>query len=202
MHILSKTMLATLAVLPVAAQAQQLPNAAVAVVDTDRITQQCTVCVTANQQLQTQLQQLQQRADQLGQPLQTEEQALTTAVKALGDKGKPDAALQQRIQTFQTNQANAQREIAAGQQTLQRNAAFVRQQIIQRIEPAITQVMKQRGANIAVDSGATLQVGQAIEVTDAVLAIVNQNTNPLNTVAPPPQQQPAAQPTTQQPQGR
>ena len=59
--------------------------------------------------------------------------------------------------------------------------------------------MQQRGANLALDrSSGTLAINPALDVTDAVLAIVNQNATPLNVNAPPPQQQPAAQP--QQPQ--
>ena len=186
---------------PAAAPAQQLPPAVIAVVDTDRIVQQCTVCAAATQQLQAQLQQVQQRAQALGQPLQTEEQALSTAVNALPAGQQPDQALMQRIQTFQTQQQNAQREIQGRQEQVQRNAAFVRQQMGQRIQPAIVQVMQQRGATIAVDTGATLAINPTVDVTDAVLAIVNQNTAPLNVNAPPPPQQPAAaQPQPQQPQ--
>ncbi|HWT12176.1 MAG TPA: OmpH family outer membrane protein [Allosphingosinicella sp.] len=194
--------------IPAAAQAQQLPPAVVAVVNTDRIMQQCTACAAANQQLQAQVQQLQQRAQALGTPLQTEEAALQTAVRALPQGQQPDAALTARIQTFQTSQQNAQREIQTRQEQIQRNVAFVRQQIGQRIEPAVTQVMQQRGANIAMDTNATLAIAGAVDVTDAVLAVVNQNSAALNVNAPPPQQAPAQQQPQQQqqqqrrPQGR
>ena len=199
-YILGAAVAALAAAVPAAAPAQQLPPAVVAVVDTDRIFQTCTVCAAAQQQLQAQLTQLQQRAQALGQPLQTEEQALTTLVGGLSAGQQPDAALQQRIQAFQTQSQNAQRELATRQEQIQRNAAFVRQQIGQRIQPAIVQVMQQRGANLALDrNSGTLAINPALEVTDAVLALVNQNTTPLNVNAPPPQQQqPAAQP--QQPQ--
>ncbi len=180
--------------MPHAASAQQLPPAVVAVVDTDRIVAQCTVCVAANTQLQAQLTQLQQRVQALGTPLQTEERALQTAVNALPAGQQPDAALSARIQAYQTQQQNAQREIQGRQEQIQRNVGFVRQQIGQRIQPAIVTVMQQRGANVAVDRNATLAHNPAVEVTDAVLAIVNQNTAALNVNAPPPAQQPAAQP--------
>ena len=190
--------------LPAGAQAQQLPPAVVAVVDTDRILQQCTVCAAANQQLQAQFTQLQQRAQALGTPLQTEEQALSTAVRALPQGQQPDQTLTARIQAFQTSQQNAQREIATRQEQIQRNVAFVRQQLGQRIEPAVTQVMRQRGANIAMDSSATLAIGGSVDITDAVLAVVNQNAAAVNVNAPPPAQQPAQQQPQQQPrpQGR
>ena len=198
---------AALAFLPAALQAQAIPAAVVAVVDTDRIAGSCTVCTAANTQLQAQVQQLQARAAQIGQPLQTEGQALQTAVNAIPQGQQPDAALQARIRTFETQQNNARTEIAAREQQIQRNVAFVRQQIAERVQPAIVSVMQQRGANLAVDRGATLAINPAVDITDAVLAVVNQNTAALNVNAPAPAQQPNAQqpaPTPQQnrPQGR
>ena len=191
---------ATAMTLASTASAQQLPAAAIGVVDTDRIVRECTVCVAANTQLQAQVQQLQARAQALGTPLQTEEQALQTAVNALPQGQQPDAALSQRIQTFQTNQANAQREVQGRQQQIERNVQFVRQQIGQRLQPAIQQVMQQRGATVILDRGGTLGASATVDVTAAVLAIVNQNTTPVNVNAPPPAQQPAATTPTQQPQ--
>lgn len=190
-----------------AAHAQQLPAPVIGVVDTDRIVRECTVCVAANTQLQSQVQQYQQRQTALGGPLQTEEQALQTAVNAVPQGQQPDAALQQRIQTFETNRQNAARELQGRQQQLQRNVDFVRQQIAQRLTPAIQQVMQQRGASIMLDRGAVLNAAPTVDVTAAVLAVVNQNTAALNVNAPPPQQQPAATtpPAQQQqrrPQGR
>jgi Skp family chaperone for outer membrane proteins len=196
---------ATAIILPFAAQAQQLPPAVIGVVDSDQIFRTCTTCVAANAQLQAQVQQLQARATALGTPLQTEEQALTTAVNALPQGSNPDAALAQRIQTYQTNRQNAQTELANRQQQIERNVQFVRQQIGQRVQPAIQQVMQQRGATIVVDRGATLGAAPTVDITPAVLAIVNQNTTPLNVNAPPPQAPPAATPTQPQPprpQGR
>jgi outer membrane protein len=190
---------ATALTLSVAAQAQQLPAAVVGVVDTDRIVRECTVCVAANTQLQTQVQQLQQRAQALGAPLQTEEQALQTVVNALPQGSQPDAALTQRIQTFQTNQQNAQRELTGRQQQIERNVQFVRQQIGQRLQPAIQQVAQQRGATVVVDRGATLHAAPTLDITAAVLAAVNLNATPLNINAPPPPQQPAQTPPQQQP---
>lgn len=186
---------------PVALQAQALPPAVVAVVDTQRILTQCTACVAANAQLQTQRQQLEQRAQQLGQPLQTEGQALQTAINALQQGQQPDAALQQRIQTFETSQRNAQTELQGRQEQLRRNGAFVLQQLEGPLNAAITQIMQQRGAVIAMDRAATLAHNPSVEITDAVLASLNAAVTSVNVNAPPPAQQPAAgqQPAAQQP---
>ena len=194
---------ATAMILPFAAQAQQLPPAVVGVVDSDRIVRECTVCVAANTQLQAQLTQYQQREQALGTTVQTEEQALQTAVNAIPQGSQPNAALTQRIQAYQTNRQNAARELEGRQAQLQRNVAFVRQQIAQRIQPAIQQVATQRGATVVVDRGASLFVSPTVDLTPAVLAVVNQNTAPLNVNAPPPAQQPAQQQQQQpRPQGR
>jgi Skp family chaperone for outer membrane proteins len=177
---------------PVALQAQALPQATVMVVDTDQIIRECTVCAAANTQLQQQLQQLQARAQQLSAPLRTEGQAIQTAVNALPAGQEPDAALQTRIRNYQTQEQTAQREIQQRQQTIERNRQFVLQQIGERVRPAIQSVMQQRGASVALDAGSVLNMSPALDVTAAVLAVVNQNTAPLNVTAPPPQQPTAA----------
>ncbi len=205
------TALAAIAFAAAPAVAQQLSPAVVAVVDTDRVVRECNACRTANTQLQTQVTALQQRAQQLGQPLQTEAQALETAVNALGQSGQPDAALTTRITNFQTQQQTAQREIAQRQETLQRNAAFVRQQIAQAINAVLTPVMTARGATVAIDRGATLAINPSIDVTNDVLAQVNQRLTTINVNAPAPAAAPAAggarpaqpaQPAQNRPRGR
>jgi Skp family chaperone for outer membrane proteins len=191
--------------IPVAAQAQQLPPAVIAVVDVERVGRSCTPCAAALQQIQAQDNQLEQRRQQLAAPLQSQQQELQTAVGALQRGQQPDAALAQRIQAFQTQQETAQRELAQRANALERNLGFVQQQIAQRILPAAQQVGQQRGATMVVPRGAALYAAPTIDITDAVLAAVNRNTAPINTTAPPPQQQ-GAQPQQQQqqqrPQGR
>lgn len=179
--------------MPGVVQAQAIPPAVVAVVDTQRVLTQCTACVAANQQLQTQSQQLDQRVQQLSQPLQTEQQAIQAAVNALPQGQDPDAALQQRIQSFQTQTQNAQTEIQGRRQQLQRNASYVLEQLETPLNTAITQIMQQRGATIAMDRAATLAINPAVEITDAVLAALNAAVTSVNVNAPPPAQQPAAQ---------
>jgi outer membrane protein len=185
---------------PVAVQAQALPGAVIAVIDRDRIATTCTQCVAATNQLQAQGQAYQARETQLLTPLRAEGQAIQTAVNALPQGGQPDAALQARIQTFQTNSQAAERELGQAQNTIRRNQQFVVNQIIERMNPLIGQVTRERGANLAVDIATTLATNPALNVTDAVLALMNQNAAPFNVVAPPPQQQPAAQPPATQPQ--
>lgn len=184
---------------PVAVSAQPLPAPVIAVVNIEQIFQTCTQCAASNTQLQAQGTQLQQRAQQLNGQIQAEGTALEPLVRALNG-AQPDAALAARITNFNTMQQNAEREIGASRERIQRNLNFVRQQIGERVRPAITTVAQQRGATVVMDSGSLISSAPTLDITAAVLAIVNQNTTPLNVNAPPPAQQPAAQQPAQQPQ--
>jgi Skp family chaperone for outer membrane proteins len=175
--------------------AQRAPAAVVVVVDTDRIAQECTACKSASQQIQQRAQQLRTRAQTLGTQLETEGKPIQDAVDAL--KGKqPDAALQQRITAFQTKQRSAQQELANSERTLQSTQAHVNQQIGARVRTIIGTVAAQRGANLAVSKDSTLFAATTVEITDAVLAQLNQQL-PAVSVTPLPQQ-----PQQTNPQGR
>jgi outer membrane protein len=192
----TKTLFAALAVAGVSlgagtAAAQALTEAKIAVVDVERVMRECTACVAANTQLQTQLTTLQQFAQQQGTPLQTEQTSLETALKAAG--GKPDAALQQRVQAFQTKAQGAQRQVSEREQTFQRNVAYVRQQIAQKMVPVVQQVAQQRGATVAVAKDNVLFAATSIDITAGVLTALNSQLPSVSVTAPPPQQQPAQQ---------
>ena len=180
------------------ALAQKLSPATVAVVDTDRVLRECTACRAAQSQLQTQVQQLQQRQQQLAAPLQTEGQQLQQQVQALQGKA-PDAGLQQRIQALQTRQNAANEELGRGEQNLRSIQAHVLQQINAKLGPIVNGMLASRGATVVVDRGAVLAAAPTIDVTNDVLAQLNQQL-PSVSVTPLPAQ--AQQPAQQQPQGR
>ena len=178
------------------ALAQRAPAAVVVVIDTDRIGSECTACRSASQQIQQREQQLRTRAQTLETQLQTEGKPIQDAIEAL--KGKqPDAALQQRVTAFQNKQRQAQTELTNGQRSLQSTQAHVNQQIGLRLRTIISTVAAQRGANLAVSKEATLFSAQTVDITDAVLAQLNQQL-PAVSVTPLPQQQQQQQ----NPQGR
>jgi Skp family chaperone for outer membrane proteins len=209
--ILGAAFVALAATAPAVLQAQQLPAPVIAVVNTDQIFSTCTQCATAQAAIQAQATTLQQRVQTLQTQIQTEGNALEPLVRALNG-AQPDAALQTRVTNFQTMQQNAEREITASRERIQRNLNFVRQQIGQRIQPAIQTVSQQRGATIVMDASQVLTSAPTLDITAAVLAIVNQNATPLNVNAPPPPPAPAqagrpatpapAQPNRPRPQGR
>ena len=191
--------------MPVAAQAQRAPDAVIVVVDTDRVYRECTACRAAQTQLQGMVASARTRAAQLGQPLQTEAQSIEQAGAALRNqtgaaRATAETALTTRVQQFQARQTAAQQEIARLEQNIQSTQANVIRQINERLNPIVTQVMTQRNANIALDTNATLARSNAVDVTDAVLAALNQQLTTVNVVPLPAPPQPA-QPQPQ-PQGR
>ena len=136
------------------AMAQRAPASVVVVVNTDRIYRDCNACRTAQTQLQSQVAALRTRQQTLETQLRPEGQAIQTAVNALAGK-QPDAALQNRVKAFQQKQDQANQELSRGQQNVQSIQANVVRQINERLQPVINQVMTQKGANLAVDEGAS-----------------------------------------------
>lgn len=185
---------AAMVLTPVGASAQAIPGAVIAVVDLEKVSSECTACKAAKTALEGQVTALKSREATLAAPLKTEGQSLQTAVEAL--KGKdPDAALQARIKAFQTKQQQGAQEIARQTNQIQRNQAYVSQQISTKLGPIYQQVMQRRGANVMLEAGATLASGATLDVTNDVLAALNQQLPSVSTTAP-------AAPAQQQPQGR
>lgn len=187
---ISLAALALFAVAPSAALAQQNPAAIVAVVDTDRIYRECTACKTAQTGLKSRLDTLQSRQQTLSNQLRTEGQPIETAVRALNGAA-PDAALRARITAFQTKQEQANQELSRGQENIQSIQANVLRQINARLNPAISQVMTARGANLAVDVRNLLAHSQSVDVTAAVLAALNRTLTSVTLTPLPAQTQPA-----------
>lgn len=192
--LLSAAALATaMVVAPTAAHAQR---AAILVVDTDRVSSECTACRSASTQLQQRDQALRARAQQLQQQLQTEGKPIQDAVDALNGKN-PDAALQQRIAAYQARERTASQELGNSQRQLQSTVAHVNQQIGTRLVAVVEQIRARRGAAVVLSKGNTLANDSTIDVTGEVLTALNQQL-PAVSVTPLPQQQ--QQQTT--PQGR
>lgn len=195
--LLLTSVLAAALALPATVSAQRLAPAVIAIVDTDRVSRECTACRAAQTQLETQVNALRTRATQLRTPLETEGRAIQTAIDALGAGKQPDAALQTRAQAFQTRQNTANQELATGEQRLRSTQENVNRQITARLIPIIEAVRNTRGAALVVAKGATLASATNIDVTSDVLAQLNAQ---LPSVSVTPLAQPAAQPA--RPQGR
>ena len=193
--LISFAALAAIAVsVPSASMAQAVPAATVAVVDLDRVTRECNACKTALTALQGQLSGLRARQTALGTPLEAEQKAIQAAIAALNG-AQPDAALANRIKAFQTRQQQGTQELSGREQQIQRNQAYIQQQIADKLAPIYQQVMQRRGANVMVERGAILAAASSVDVTTDVLTALNAALPSLSTTAP-------AAPATTQPQGR
>ena len=175
------------------ALAQQVPNAQVAVVDLDRVGRECNACKTASATLQGQVNAFNTRRQQLNTQLQPERTQLQTAVNALNGK-QPDAALTGRITAFQQKEVAAAQELEKQQNQIQRNQAYISQQINAKLAPLLQPAMQKRGANVLLDSGAAIRFVPAVDITNDVVASLNDALPSVATTAP-------AQPATN-PQGR
>ena len=111
-----------------AASAQAIPAATVAVVDLEKVTSECTACKSAAATLRGQVTALQNREQALTAPLETEQKSIQAAVDALAGK-QPDAALQARAKAWETKRQQSAQELARQQQQIQRNQAYISQQI-------------------------------------------------------------------------
>jgi Skp family chaperone for outer membrane proteins len=170
-------------VTPAAASAQAVPAAVVAVVDLQRVSTECNACKTAIAALQAQQTAFDNRRKTLATPLETEGKSLQAAIDAL--KGKdPDAALQARVKAFQTKQQQGAEELQRQATQIQRNEAYVNQQILDKLNTIYTPVMQRRGANLLVDVRATLATAQNIDVTNDVIAALNSALTSIVTTAP------------------
>lgn len=172
---------------PSAAIAQSIPAAVVAVVDLDKVTSQCTACVAANSAFRSRVSAVQAREQALAAPLQAEQKSIQATIDAL--KGKePDAALQARVRAFQSKGQAAEQEAQRSREQLQRDQAYILQQIRDKLGPIYQQVMQRRGANLMVETGQTLATTGSVDVTNDVLAALNAALPTVQINAPAPAQ--------------
>lgn len=192
MKMLLNATIAALALATVAAPAaaQQLSPPVVVIVDMDRVVNESAAGKAAGTALQNKAQALQTRRTTLAGQLQSEAQAIQQGQQ---NKTLAGPALEQRIKAFQDKENNANQELARGQEDIGRSRQYVIQQITTAADPIITQVMRERGASIAMQKGATLQHTASLEVTNDVITRLNSSL-PTVSVNPPAQPAPPAAP--------
>jgi Skp family chaperone for outer membrane proteins len=172
---------------PSVASAQRAPAAVIVLVDTNKVYNDCNACKTAQSQFQAQAAAAQTRQKTLAAQLQPEHEAIQKAIDALGGK-QPDAALKTRIEAYQKKSEDAQQEVARSEQNLQSVRANIIRQIDVKFGPAVSQVMTQQGANLAIDMEGTIAHGTGTDVTAAVLAALNASLPSISVTALPQQQ--------------
>jgi Skp family chaperone for outer membrane proteins len=190
--LLASAVFAAAIVTPSVASAQAIPGAIIAVVDLEKVTNDCNACKTAAAALRTQVDALQKRQAALGTPLAAEQKSIQAAIDALNGK-EPDEALKTRIRAFQTKQQQGSQEISAQEQQVQRNQQYIQKQIADKLGPIYQSVMQKHGANILMEVGSTLASSTSVDVSSDIIAGLNVALPSIQTAAP-------AEP--KQPQGR
>lgn len=177
-------MTASLAV-AVPAQAQSA-QAQLVIVDMDEVISNSAAGKAAQTVLQGQANGLQARVKALSDGFQKEEDALRTAIQ---NKTMAQAAVEAKVKDIDTRKQSAQREIQGRQQTFQASQRHVVDQIDRGAQPIITAIMRERGANVALARGATIQAASAVDITEEVIRRLNSSLPSVSTTPP---AQPAA----------
>lgn len=170
---------------PVAASAQQLSPAVIVIVDLDRVVNESAAGKAAATDLQNRANALRTRAQTLQGQLQTDAQAIQQGQQ---NKTLQGPALDQRVKAFQDKENAARAEIGRGEEDLARAQQYVVQQITTAANPIITQLMREKGAAIALAERATIQHSASLNITNDVLARLNTALPKVSTTPPPPQQ--------------
>ncbi len=178
---------------PAGVAAQQLSPAVIIIVDLDRVVNESAAGKAAAAELQAKAAALNARRNTLAQQLQTEADAIQQGQQ---NKTLAGPAFEARVKAFQEKENAANAELQRGQEDLARAQQYVLQQINNAAQPIITQIMREKGASIALAERATIQHSGSLNVTNDVLARLNAALPKVSTTPPPPQQQqqPAAQP--------
>ena len=142
------------------------PQAAIIVVDMNRVVAESAAGKSGSTQLKTQVDSAQARAKALSDSLQKEEETL---VKARQANSMAPEAFQAKVKEFQTKQNNARTELGTREQAIQRSDAYVRQQIFTAVNPIIQTLLRERGASIVLAREAALAVNPSLDVTAEVV---------------------------------
>ena len=97
---------------------------------------------------------------------------------------EPDAALQARIKTFQTKQQAGAQELQRQQTQIQRNQAYISQQISAKLGPIYQQVMTAARRQPDGRDRHHACLGATLDVTNDVLAALNAALPSVQTTAP------------------
>jgi len=171
---------------PVAQAQQPAPAPVIVVLDMERVVVQSAAGKQAQAEIQTRMNALQTRANALQGQLKTEADAIQAGQ---ANQSLAGPALETRVKAFGEKQQAAQREVGQAENDLQRSRQFVLKQISDGVNPILTVVMRERGANLALPVGATLQHGSSLDVTADVIARLDKSLPRVSTT--PPAQAPA-----------
>ncbi len=167
---------------PVAAQT--LPPAVIVIVDLDQIFQTSAAGKLAQSELKARLDSIQARVASLRTSFSAEEETLGKTRPPQTAAPAAIAAWEAKAKDYQTRRTQAEAELQQRDKDFQASRQYVLKQISDGAQPIITQVMKERGATIALAEGATIQHASSIDVTADVVARLDKALPRVSTTAP------------------
>lgn len=168
--------------LPLAAPAYaQAAQAQIVIVDMEEVIGTSAAGKGAQAVLQGQANTLQARVKTLSDGFVKEEEALRTGFQ---NKTIAQPAAEAKAKDIETRKQSAQAEIAGRQRTLQASQRYVVEQIDRAAQPIVTAIMKEKGANIALARGATIQTASSLDITAEVVKRLNASLPSVSTTAP------------------
>jgi Skp family chaperone for outer membrane proteins len=169
--------------------AQQIPAAVIVTVDRQEMIASSAAAKAAQAELKPKGDALVARLNQLRTSLAAEEKTLRDTQPQQGAAPAAITAWQTKVKDFDTRRGQADQELQRRQQEIQASEQWVIKQISDAATPIISAIMRERGANIAVDEAVTLQHAAAIDITADVLARLDKALPRVSTTPP---AQPAA----------
>jgi outer membrane protein len=176
--------LASAATVAAPVAAQTLPPAVIVVVNLDQVFQDSAAGKIAQTELKTRLDGIQSRLASLRTSFGAEEQTLAKSQPPQTATPAVIQAWQAKVKDFTTRKTQAEQELQKRDQDFQASRQYVLKQINDGAQPIITQIMKERGASIAVPEGATLQHAASIDVTTDVIARLDKSLPRVSSTAP------------------
>lgn len=150
--------------------AQTLPAAVIVTVDRQEMIATSAAAKAAQTELKPKADALNARLNQLRTSLSSEEKTLRDGQPQQGAAPAAVQAWQAKVRDFDTRRGQADQELQRRQQEIQAAEQWVVKQINDGAQPIISQIMREKGANIAVDEQVTIQHAAAIDVTADVVA--------------------------------
>lgn len=160
------------------AQAQQV---SIIVVDMERVVTQSAAGKQAMTEIDGKMKAAQARANTLQGQLKTEADAIQAGQ---ANNSLSGAALDTRVKAFGEKQQTAQQELGKLEADIQRSRQWVLKQISDKVGPIVSDVMKERGATLAIPRAAALQFAPAMDATTEVLTRLDKDLPKVSTTPP------------------
>lgn len=166
--------------------AQQVPAAIIVTVDRQEMIATSAAAKAAQAELKPKGDALVARLNQLRTSLAAEEKTLRDSQPQQGAAPAAITAWQTKVKDFDTRRQQADQELQRRQQEIQAAEQWVIKQISDASTPIVSAIMRERGANIAVDEQVTLQHAAALDITAEVLARLDKALPRVSTTPPAP----------------